>query len=724
MNLRLLLIASASASALLAGENPKGNPENAIGAAVRVTISLKPADWEKSLTAGIQSGERCSGCGGFHGGKSFETLLKRKQDSAQPGFLIAPDRVLIADPQLAAGEIAAITAADAAGATAARIEKIFIDQPAILLKLDQPFTAARPAAVKAGQTPACAFQLKENDELRIYADSQPLTAITEHLPDATPCLNLSGIMQFQSADGTVAGYTASQTRQPSAILSSEKADPANWRSITPAEFAAAEKRALEQAARSVLPVTLTYRAPPKDAAESRYSSNDSDALEAHTCGLFVSEKRLFIFAETPREHFSRLEGITVTLPGGATESARFIATLNAFNAFVAELETPHPESVLPVRAPSAADIGRLHILVETESASKAMLYNRTHSARLTGIDRGPRNLRTADFSGSDAGDLFFNLEGECLWVNLPVTYSDRSRRSSSGRSSNTYNLPATLLSGFAAPAEDEINTVLVPRPKEEEKQFVWLGFDIQPLKADLAQANGVAKQTRQGSFGAIINRIYPDSPAAKAGVEQGWILSRLRYPDQPAASEISISENFSRRYSSFASDSFFSDDADDDSSPPWPPFNTPFRLELTEAVAPGTTLEAEFFANGKQIVKRLTVETAPLWFGNAKIMTWKRAGLTLCNLTAEVREHFNLAPDAPGVVVKRVKPGTPAAIAGVKAYELITKVDGTPVRNVAAFTLAVRGKTSPVFAVSRAEKERVVTLNLSQKETATPGEEN
>jgi serine protease Do len=86
-------------------------------------------------------------------------------------------------------------------------------------------------------------------------------------------------------------------------------------------------------------------------------------------------------------------------------------------------------------------------------------------------------------------------------------------------------------------------------------------------------------------------------------------------------------------------------------------------------------------------------------------------GADLQTLTADLAGGLGL-PDSPGVIVSDVDPGGPAERAGLHTLDVIEAIDGTPIDNVALFTLSLylRTKGDRVnLQVRRGDKQ----LNLS-----------
>jgi serine protease Do len=81
-----------------------------------------------------------------------------------------------------------------------------------------------------------------------------------------------------------------------------------------------------------------------------------------------------------------------------------------------------------------------------------------------------------------------------------------------------------------------------------------------------------------------------------------------------------------------------------------------------------------------------------------------RLGIEAMDLSQQLGEYFG-APDGQGVLVSAVLPDTPAAKAGLKAGDVITKLDGDAVHNVGE----LRGK------LEEKHEEKSVTLTLLRK---------
>jgi S1-C subfamily serine protease len=126
----------------------------------------------------------------------------------------------------------------------------------------------------------------------------------------------------------------------------------------------------------------------------------------------------------------------------------------------------------------------------------------------------------------------------------------------------------------------------------------------------------------------------------------------------------------------------------------------------------GTEVEVGYASNGEKKEVRLSLAQAPTHFRSAKRFKSKALGAAFADLTYEVRGYYKLADDAPGVVVSKVQPGNPAAVAGLRPLEIVTHVDDKPIKDVKALSDAVRGKKEFSFSVRRLAATRIVRVKM------------
>lgn len=125
----------------------------------------------------------------------------------------------------------------------------------------------------------------------------------------------------------------------------------------------------------------------------------------------------------------------------------------------------------------------------------------------------------------------------------------------------------------------------------------------------------------------------------------------------------------------------------------------------------------------KQVVKRRVVMVdqdgkQKVIEGAGPLMRRGYLGVGLTELTPELRTHFGV-PEDSGVMVSKVEPGSPAEKAGIKVGDILTRVDGNPVKSSWDVSGKVRklddGQQIPL-EIWRNGKAQNVTAAIVEKE--------
>ncbi len=194
--------------------------------------------------------------------------------------------------------------------------------------------------------------------------------------------------------------------------------------------------------------------------------------------------------------------------------------------------------------------------------------------------------------------------------------------------------------GFAIPINMARNVVPQLRTEGHVTRG-WLGVKIQPVDKDIAGSLGLAE-----AKGALVAEVFPDSPAAKAGLVVGDVIVKFDGVDVGKSADL------------------------------------PTIVAGTQV---GKEVEVVVVREGGQ--KTFTVGVAKLADegGSGRPVQARTLGLTVQDIAPEMAGELGLDKDAKGVVVTSVTKGSPAETAGLQPGDLIQMVGNRSVENAEKF---------------------------------------
>jgi S1-C subfamily serine protease len=224
--------------------------------------------------------------------------------------------------------------------------------------------------------------------------------------------------------------------------------------------------------------------------------------------------------------------------------------------------------------------------------------------------------------------------------------------------------------------------------KDEQKRRVWLGVEYTAPEKEMIKQMNLREPTQDGRIGVVVNRVYPGSPAAAMGLTEGDILLKITVPGTPWPIELAGDDR----------DSYGVPDFDEADIPkefaamgyqmprrrPWPSQDN-YLTRLLGEIGPGATVKLSYIHGTGLLEKEFTIQQAPRDMLSAAKYKNDKLGLTVKDVTYEVRAALRLTPEEPAIVAVKVEQGTPAALARINTYELIRAVDGVSVDNVGTF---------------------------------------
>jgi hypothetical protein len=491
-----------------------------------------------------------------------------------------------------------------------------------------------------------------------------------------------------------------------------KGSPLAWPAMSADEEGKWISGVKEKANGAVVRATLNFRSPknvdPREQMMMGMRENDTEnATVQYALAVAIGKNTVLVLANLKPKVTARLERIR--LATDPPMDATFKESLRDYGAFVATTEKP----VAEVAALSEADPrdARGAILaggdIQLQGDKRISTYQ---ERRIFNFHIGWHGGVYVDSPRDNKNLFLFDAEGRLLA--LPTVLRDRAPMTD--RESQE-DAQATSGAAIVAALKNPrgVDPANVPLSAEEENRLAWLGVELQPLTPELARANGVSDQTGDGQTGALVTYVYPESPAAKAGVEMGWLILRLHSPNEQFPIDVHV-DNDPMAAEGFPWDRLGDapEEVFDRIPSPWPPVENALIRTITN-LGFGSKYSIDFYHDGKIDTKEFTVTQGPANYASAPQYKSAAIGITVRDMTYEVRRYLQKKPDDPGVVISKIEQGSKASVAGLKPYELITHVNDQPVQSVKDFERLTQGQTEIRLSVKRMTAGRIVKLSLN-----------
>jgi serine protease Do len=221
--------------------------------------------------------------------------------------------------------------------------------------------------------------------------------------------------------------------------------------------------------------------------------------------------------------------------------------------------------------------------------------------------------------------------------------------------------------GFAVPA-NLARSIMDSIIKNGRVVRGFLGVGMQALDESLA-----TKLKLKGTDGALVNEVEPKSPAAKAGMEPGDVITEINGKKVANPNEL--------------------------------------RLTIGELM-PGTKVQFAYQRNGERKNIEITLTERPA--DNKMRLPGDQPdtsapdvldGVTVADLDAQARKKYGVADDAKGVVVTAIEADSPCAAAGLRVGDVIHEIEHT----------AVKSSQEAVELSEKLKNEKEVLLHVSSR---------
>ncbi|SMG18272.1 DegQ family serine endoprotease [Dethiosulfovibrio salsuginis] len=369
-------------------------------------------------------------------------------------------------------------------------------------------------------------------------------------------------------------------------------------------------------------------------------------------GFIVSDDGKIL---TNNHVISDADKITVTLSDGRTFEASVVGKDPTFDLAVLKIEAKDLP-VLELGDSEGVRVGEWAIAIgnplgleHSVTVGVVSAKNRSINARNFNFD-GFLQTDAAINPGNSGGPLL-GLDGKVIGINTAI-------------------IPYAQGIGFAIPI-DMAKQVMDDIVTYGKVRRGWLGVYVQPVTKDFAQAYGL-----EGTEGALVSDVIPDSPAAKAGLRRGDVIKSI------AGKKVKDHQDF--------------------------------VMKVRHHMA-GEKVPLEIVRRSKkETVEVLLAEVDDtVAFGASDSGQVDRLGVKVAKVTAQWREKYGL-PSDDGVVVLSVGERSAAARAGIKEGDVILEANGLSLSGPSDLAKALKEGDSAVLLIRRDGRTSFISIPLNQ----------
>jgi len=379
-------------------------------------------------------------------------------------------------------------------------------------------------------------------------------------------------------------------------------------------------------------------------------------------GFFISADG---YAVTNNHVVDKAESVEVTTDDGKVYSAKVIGTDSKTDIALIKVEgrSDFPHVTL---AEKPSRIGDWVIAVGNPFGLGGTVTAGIVSARGRDIGAGPYDdfiQIDAPVNKGNSGGPTFDVDGNVIGVNTAI-YSP------SGGSVGI---------AFAIPA-DTVKTVVSQLKEKGQVTRGWIGVQIQPVSADIADSLGL-----KNAEGALVSEPQADGPAAKAGIQSGDVITAVN--GQP----VKDARDLARKIGS---------------------------------LAPNASVKLTVISKGAEKTLSLTLGELPREQRQARAtgddQDQDKSGTQVPRLGLSLAPAGNVAgAGSEGVVVTQVEPDGPAAAQGFRTGDVILDVAGKRVTNPDEVRKAIAdarsgGKRTVLLRVKSGEGTRFLAVPVGR----------
>ena len=254
----------------------------------------------------------------------------------------------------------------------------------------------------------------------------------------------------------------------------------------------------------------------------------------------------------------------------------------------------------------------------------------------------------ASINRGNSGGALVNLDGEVIGINTFIA-------STSG---------GNIGLGFAIPINNARRSIddFIEKGSVE---YAWLGVNMGDVNQTIADEMDL--DDREGAF---IFNVYGDSPAMKAGIQPGDLITRV------GGRTIGSSEDLSRTVAS---------------------------------LRPGETVSVSLVRNGRMMNKSLSLAVRTIETDGMKVTIWP--GFSAVPITSAIRDQMRIARNAGNVLIGGVVQDSAAAALGLRSGDVIKSINRRNVRDLKHFYELINSEDRLEVKIVRQGDELEYILN-------------